>query len=270
MATVKATKAGNWSDTTVWDGDSHVPIDGDAVDLDGFIVAMDVERIPATSGTLLSLGSPAKAGQLTIALDSATFHTSGAKIFATTITGGTVAGFIKINDTTTTHVCTITGNVLGGSATNARGISLETRGPVIINGNLTGGNGTRAHGLFDNIGSGNVTINGNINGGSGVEAAGLFMTNGSVFTYAATNQLIDSSTAAAVSGSIPPVWTPAATAKITKGGRDFYIEAERNTDPGEANVKTATAYTIYNVGKTGSLSAGGGGIFMPTAKQIGV
>jgi hypothetical protein len=42
-----------------------------------------------------------------------------------------------------------------------------------------------------------------------------------------------------------------------------FVESDRNTDPGEANVKDGTAYRILNANKTGSYVAGGGGGGLP-------
>ena len=53
MSTITATKAGNWSDTTVWDL-GRIPANGDTVDLHGYVVNLDVATIPAT-GTLAGI-----------------------------------------------------------------------------------------------------------------------------------------------------------------------------------------------------------------------
>lgn len=49
-----------------------------------------------------------------------------------------------------------------------------------------------------------------------------------------------------------------------------FDESARNTDPGEANVKDGTTYKIQNVSKEGSYVGTGGGVYMPSARQIGV
>lgn len=59
------------------------------------------------------------------------------------------------------------------------------------------------------------------------------------------------------------------TSDTVDGVAGTFDESARNTDPGEANVKSGTSYKIQNVAKSGSYSAGGG-IFMPAARQIGV
>jgi len=43
------------------------------------------------------------------------------------------------------------------------------------------------------------------------------------------------------------------------GVQGTFVESDRNTDPGEENVKTGTGYKILNVSKNGSYSASGGG-----------
>jgi len=167
MATITAAKAGNWSDTTVWNG-GVVPGNGDTADFNGFVIAMDIATIPA-SGTLLEIRSPAKVGQLTIALNAL----ANRVINATTITPGTVGatGFIRVNDTTTNSL-TINGNTESGPSV---GIYRNSNGPLFINGNLTGGTGNYHYGLVNQT-IGAITMIGNLTGGSGMLAYGLYNT----------------------------------------------------------------------------------------------
>lgn len=53
------------------------------------------------------------------------------------------------------------------------------------------------------------------------------------------------------------------------GEAGTFVEADRNTDPGIANVKTGTEYKILNVSKTGEYSASGGGLLGNPNKRGG-
>jgi hypothetical protein len=168
MATITATKAGNWSDTSVWDL-GRVPQSGDDVALAGYVIVWDtsITRIPA-SGSLASISSTGTAGQISIALNDAAFH-SGATLDVGTgnITAGTkptVFGLLLVTGATD-HVLTITGNIVGGSNANAFGLYASGSGSIILNGNATGGTGSYAQGIYADSSS-PVTINGNTQGGS--------------------------------------------------------------------------------------------------------
>jgi hypothetical protein len=67
--------------------------------------------------------------------------------------------------------------------------------------------------------------------------------------------------------SNPAIDTPTVanvlTADTVRGANGTFDEAARNTDPGEANVKSATSYKIQNVEKSGSYAAAGGMIINP-------
>ncbi|MCJ7778639.1 MAG: hypothetical protein MUP16_10030 [Sedimentisphaerales bacterium] len=166
-ATIKAAQAGNWSDTNTWIG-AAVPTDGCSADCNGRIIVMDVNTIP-TTGTLLSLISPATAGQLTVDLNSV----DNRIINATTITAGTnTTGLINVSGSTYTLV--INGNVTGGSSASASGIYNTATGAstITITGNITGGTTLTTYG-FNNISAGTVNITGNIVGGSST-ARGIY------------------------------------------------------------------------------------------------
>lgn len=144
MATVNATKAGNWSDATVW-STGIVPVAGEDVSLVTYAVAMNVARIPAT-GTLLSL--TATTGNVTFAFDSAA---KMAELNATTITGcssGTLAELIKISGESTGGILTINGNVVGGSATSGRTVSHVGKSTIMINGSISGGSAGNNYGVL--------------------------------------------------------------------------------------------------------------------------
>jgi hypothetical protein len=217
MPTITATKAGNWSDTSVWDL-TRVPQDGDDVALAGYIIVWDIAqtRIPAT-GTLASISSTGTAGQVTLALFNDAFH-DGAELNATNITAGTKpasAGIISFSTSNaTTHVLTInTGKtpngIFGGSNSGANAIYCAIEGAhLVINGDIGGGSYANAHTV--NIMSGVVcTVTGDLYGGTSYAficgnsaAAGSLTINGNI-TAAASSGLHNSTTGAVtITGSI--------------------------------------------------------------------
>ena len=165
MATITAAQAGNWSATATWTG-GVVPGDGDTADLNGFVVDMDIATIPA-AGALAAINSPAKAGQLTVNLTTL----GNATINATTITCGTVTGFIYV--TGNTNTLTINGNIVGGTGATPYGLwNIVATGFIVINGNVTGGGVTNSYGLYTTQAA-TITVNGIVTGGSGASSYGF-------------------------------------------------------------------------------------------------
>jgi hypothetical protein len=179
-ATITATKAGNWSDTSVWDL-GRIPAAGDDVALAGYVIVWDTAlvRIPSTSGTLTSISSTGTAGQISLALDDAAFH-GGASLYVTTMTAGTkpsTAGLLLVTGTTD-HVLSITTGtgagegIIGGSNTSASGVSLTGTGTINIFGNIKAGTGAYANGV-NNVSTGTIAITGNVSADSGICAYGV-------------------------------------------------------------------------------------------------
>jgi len=237
-STITAAKAGNWSATDTWTG-GVVPGNGDTADLNGKAVVMDIATIPA-AGTLAALQSPGTAGQLTVALDAATFNSGGA-INATMITAGTTT--LILVSGTTAHVLTISasgsptsisagtavgelaaikhtgtgtvtvvGSVTGGSGGSAYGVWSNNAGTLNVTGTVTGGAGSLSHGLYLNWTT-TTNVSGDVVGGT--KTAGYCSGAGIYAIYAATVtltncNLINTPNALAYWG-YPPVWTPAAS-----------------------------------------------------------
>lgn len=225
MATISAAQAGNWSNTNTWTG-GVVPGNGDAAVLNGFAVAMDIARIPA-SGTLLSITDAGKAGYLTVALDTL----GSCSINATTITCGTHNGGLIVVTGTTTNTLTINGTTgTGGSSTNSYCIGITGSGNLNTvlglsgssgtgsmgcnwgssgtwnhTGVITGGSGNSSYGAYGSAGTFNIT--GTVTGGSGSsgsrsygvlwDSSGVATLNGSMVN---TRQMV-------AWGGKPPVWT---------------------------------------------------------------
>lgn len=210
-ATITAAKAGNWSDTSVWNGGA-VPGNGDTADLNNYAIVMDITRIPA-SGSLLGItdNSTSATGCLTVALD-----TLGSSEIYVNYSGATgivatknTTGLIQVTGTTS-NTLKITGNLTGGSANassavyhNSTGaltiigdiaatggihnaLYVLTAATVSITGNITGGTNSGSRGArFDSTST--VTINGSVTGGSGSSAMGVY--NASTGTVSVTGDI---------------------------------------------------------------------------------
>lgn len=176
MAARTATKDGNWSDVSVWDGGASLPGAADTADSNGYTVTID-QNIEVTTliGTNAGAGGFAVSGAYTIDADiTATVRTvltcsAGAGVTVTiigNITGGTASGMKGVVHSGVGTI-NVTGSVTGGSAPNARGISNDSTGTVNVDGNVTGGSsGTGAH----NSTGGTVVITGTVTAGGGVGA----------------------------------------------------------------------------------------------------
>ena len=87
------------------------------------------------------------------------------------ITGATVSGTTGAVNNASSGTLTITGNVTGGSATNAFGCFNASSGTLTITGNVTGGSGSVANGA-QNATGGLLAITGNVTGGSAASTFG--------------------------------------------------------------------------------------------------
>ncbi len=168
MATVSATKSGNWSDPTVWDTNPTLPQAGDTVKPASYTVAID-QAVAVTA-----LDNTTSGGGFTVA---------AARTIAANIIGGTA---ICVVCSHTTGTVAITGNVTGGTAAACYGLSNTAAGAVTVSGTVTGGSNNTAHGIY-NSGAGTVTITNNVAGSATAAAngiynagAGAFVVNGNV------------------------------------------------------------------------------------------
>lgn len=91
-----------------------------------------------------------------------------------TLTASVFAGSAACVTLASTVSATITGNVTGGSATNAYGVSAQSTGRLTITGAIAGGSGATAHGVYANSANPLITITGNVIAGNGNFACGFF------------------------------------------------------------------------------------------------
>ena len=191
MPTITATKAGNWSDTTVWDL-GRIPIAGDDVDLAGYAIEWDssVSVIPIT-GTLKSIKSGSNndsAGYINVNLNN--FNTDGI-LNSLFIHGSSVAtGIININGTSSYSLTINAGKLIdndgirGGSRNYSCGVYYNAQSPITINGDIIGGSSNDGglgddkggYGVYASFQSNVFTIVGDI---YGTEKYGVMIDNSS-------------------------------------------------------------------------------------------
>jgi hypothetical protein len=242
-ATITATKAGNWSDTSVWDL-GRIPAAGDDVALAGYDIVWDtgITRIPAT-GALTSISSTGTDGQITLALDAAEFH-GGASLYCTTLNGNgskpTTEGTLLITGTTD-HVLTIvTGTgagegLIAGGAVSTSSVYHNGTGTVNVTGNITGGGGNSSMGFY-NKSTAVGTVKVAITGGAGVNGAGIY--NSSTGSVSVAGSL--------TSGAAGPGFTNASTGAVSinggniSGGTGTSRPGFYNASTGQVTLSAAT------------------------------
>lgn len=215
MAPRHAVTTGNWSDTTnVWDGDHSVPVADDAVIIDtGVVVTVNVVRVPATSGTLLSL-TGVGTGQVLVGTIG---HPPGCELYATTITCGSSPSFINITSNGADHVVSIIAtNIYGGSASTGRGIVISGAGTHNITGNITGGSDATTYGVSVTYAGSVVNIlSSTLKGGSHISAYALacIIANTTITLSGAsgTGCNVDNTGTASALHGVPVLWNPLPT-----------------------------------------------------------
>jgi hypothetical protein len=158
MAIRFATKAGNWSDPTVWNGGT-LPEAGDDVYSNNFNVNID-QNITVTKLSAQALTSPTiTAGGRFIVIGSYTINAD--------IEG---SGQALTNNNTTlltngsNYIVTINGNLFHGTANGSYALIISTTDNITINGNIDSNNPNNIQGIrvIYVAGTGQLTINGNV------------------------------------------------------------------------------------------------------------
>ena len=156
MATITATKSGNWSDTTVWDL-GRAPVDGDLVQAVSYVIDFDVDInqpstvLNATSGYFRYNGGATR--NVTANANLGTHSTAG-------LIQNSAVGTLNFY-----------GIVVGGSGSNAYGAINNAAGTITVT-TATGGSGNNAYGAINNA-AGTMTVT-TATGGSGSGAYGVF------------------------------------------------------------------------------------------------
>lgn len=233
MANRYATKTGNWSDATVWDGGTTLPGSGDTVRPNNFIVTIDqdisvvalttnasspaaaggqfvVSSIASTRSITLSATLMAKTTTPTLSLTAS----SGVLTLTAPITGGaaanqttvTISGVLTVN---------IVGSLIGGIYNTSFAMDVTAAAVLNITGDVTGASDAGNSGSALHVTSAAViTITGTVNGGPGtstnthgiiVTAGATFTVNGNVVGGAYTNDsaiVVSGATIITVTGTV--------------------------------------------------------------------
>lgn len=198
MAIRGATKTGNWSDVTVWDGGTTFPSAGDTVVANNFNVTIDQD---ITVGTIQTLAAGAF-------VSGGSFPISSNRTINANCLCGTTACLVATGSANVT----VNGNATGGTTSNDWGISWSSSGTLTFNGNATAGSNVSAHGI--RMSSGVVDFSGNITAatGEGVDVAGgTFNWLSGSGTAVAGVAAIDCGSATAVVNVSQPLTTGAST-----------------------------------------------------------
>lgn len=195
MAIRWATKSGNWSDSTVWNGGT-LPTSADDVYANTFTVAVDqnvtvlsIRNSVQSANGVVAGGGFTLAAALTIDCSGGSgFLSSAATLLTISTTTGTVTlrGAITGGSTTAVSVvaitgtCTVnvTGNVTGGSTNTSVGISVSNACILNVTGSVSAGSGSNTSGISISSAA-TVTVVGAITGSASNTSIGIASTNSS-------------------------------------------------------------------------------------------
>jgi hypothetical protein len=219
-----------------------------------------------TGGVVPTVGDEARASTgHTVTIDVNTtcdeVSNAGTGIF-TLASGVTLTANVTHKSATTTRVClqftaaspavgTIVGNVTGGSAADAVGVSLSSTGTLNITGNVTGGSGSSFAFGAQSTAAGVFNITGNVTGGSNTNAMGV--RNTSTGTMTITGNATGGSGATAYGANNNSTGTITIIG-IATGGTNATASGVRNVGAGTVNLGRAKG-TAYGPGNTSGLTA---------------
>ena len=154
MANIRATKNGVWSDNSVWSPAPPTTVDN--VFASGFTIYVDTNIQVLSINTIGATGIGG----------GGTFRPNNGVAMTTNVVAGssTCVTFASASP----NAFTIVGNISGGNASNAVGVSNSSTGTINISGNIIGGpgpgtfNGTNG---INNTGTGIINIVGNVEAG---------------------------------------------------------------------------------------------------------
>ena len=183
MPTYYARKAGNinaadvWATTPTGTASNLFPTftNADVLMANSFTIIVNVNttvaevRTDTTGGATVGGGVTLSEG-VTLT-GNIIFGTSGSGTYNGTFpNSATLAGNITANSGRFTHggtgVLNITGNLTGGTGSNAPAVYVTSNGILNVTGNVTGGSSASGYGIW-NQGAGTINVTGNSTGGSG-------------------------------------------------------------------------------------------------------
>ena len=308
MAIVRAIKTGNWSDPTVWNTGA-LPTPADDVYSNGFLVTLDV------SATVLSVQNAATTGVtmggrfiatngVTLTATGAGFlfgHSNGTALIDSSLTAGqqiTLVGSFGFNLQTNNAPVVLnradgtinsTGNIQGGTGSNAHGIQNNAAGVINHVGNVTAGISSGVG--IQNAGTGTVLVTGNLVAGQASPAVANLITGtcsiiGSItssngasgfvsLSFTAVNVLTGPFITSA-NGCNPvlaqnwkwatqaPVSSYQVRSAVTNAVRSLFTSEAVGGNPSPADVRSGTVYGVNNE-QVGTCSVPG-----PSSVVVGV
>ena len=240
-----ATKAGNWSDVTVWDGGASLPGSSDDVYANNFAVTIN-QSISVNSLKTISNTTPAITAGGTFTVTVAATVTLAAGIQATDY--GASSALLTVNASSNAVTITATANgFTAGTAASRSALSVSSgyTGTLTINGNVTGGTNGSAYGL-NCAAACPINITGTVTGGTA--GAGINDTaNSTIFT---------------ISGDLIAGSSTTAYGLTSSGGTPISVTVSGDIKGGSVNASyglQATAATVRGNLKPGSYNTGGVG-----------
>jgi fibronectin-binding autotransporter adhesin len=260
MANYFARKAGNINATDVW---ATTPA-GSAADVWSTFTSSDVLH---SNNFAITVNVSTTVGE--VRNDNANSATAGGSFTLSngvTLTADVFAGTTAcvIFSAATPNSASVVGDVLGGTGTNAFGISNSSNGTINVTGNVSGNTGQQSWGV-SNSGGGIANITGNVTGGpSGTNPHGINNASGT------TNITGNVTGSAAGAGANNASTSMTITGNVTGGGAIGAVNASTgtltivgsalagNTGIGANNNSTGTLIATRAVGNTWGIGAAGG------------
>lgn len=233
-----ATKSGNWSDVSVWDGGATKPGAGDTVVANGYTVTIDENATVTRIQTVAEGGGAAGGG---FVLNN-----------GITLTAQVQAGTTTCLTLATGASATIIGSVTGGSTSAARGLLLSSSGTITVVGDVTAGTSTTTHGAMIPTGTASAQITGLVRAGT---STGCGVSHGGTGTLTITGYVIGGSLGGAHGVSLSSASTAVITGTVTGG----------SASPA-AGVQITGAATVTIVGDV--TASGGNGVFADTTSHV--
>ena len=184
MALITSAATGNFSAGATWTGGVVPTVGDEARASTGHTVTIDVNTTcdeVSNAGTgIFTLASgvtlTANVVHKSTTVNRNLVQFTAASPAVGTIVGNVTSGTVSVNtgavNNTSTGTLNITGNVTGGSGSQAYGANNASTGTLAITGNVAGANGGVSFGA-NNASTGTLNITGNVTGGSGANAEGV-------------------------------------------------------------------------------------------------